>query len=359
MYIKHIYPVSTVLRWTRRYIYLFIIISLIPVVLYEILDWKWLHLPWRPIGLVGTALAFISGFKNNASYGRLWEARKIYGGIVNASRLLTTMVNDFITNEFVKKERTEEEFYTIKKTMILRHVAWMTALRHALRTKKAWETTASNKSDKEHMKAIHVKEYENSLNEELEGYLSEEEKEIVLRMTNKQTAALNLQSRYIKELKSVGLIDNFRHMEFKNMIGELFTLQGKAERIKNFPYPRQFATLNLFFVWIFVILLPFGLMHEFDQIGQSLITSDNVSLTFQFISDNFVWLTIPFSIVISWIFMLMERVGDVSENPFEGMSNDVPITSISRGIEIDIREMIGESTETIPKAHPQYQNTQM
>ena len=143
------------------------------------------------------------------------------------------------------------------------------------------------------------------------------------------------------------------------MIGELFTLQGKAERIKNFPYPRQFATLNLFFVWIFVILLPFGLMHEFDQIGQSLINQENANGLFRLISKNFVWLTIPFSIVISWIFMLMERVGDVSENPFEGMSNDVPITTISRGIEIDIREMIGDNKSEIPKAHPQYADTQM
>lgn len=359
MYIKHIYPVSTVLRWTRRYIYLFIIISLIPVVLYEVADWKWLHLPWRPIGLVGTALAFISGFKNNASYGRLWEARKIYGGIVNASRLLATMVNDFITNEHAINDRTDEEFSKIKKTIILRHVAWMTSLRHALRAKKAWETTASNKSDKEHMKAIHVKEYENSLKEELQGYLPKQEIETIISMTNKQTATLNLQSKHFKELKLAGLIDDFRHMEFKNMIGELFTLQGKAERIKNFPYPRQFATLNLFFVWIFVILLPFGLMHEFDQIGQSLINSEHTSQSYRFITENFVWLTIPFSIVISWIFMLMERVGDVSENPFEGMSNDVPITTISRGIEIDIREMIGENKETIPKPHPHYQNTQM
>lgn len=108
MYTKKIYPISTVLRWTRRYIYFFILFSLIPVILYEIVDWKWLHLPWLPIGLVGTALAFINGFKNNASYGRLREARKIYGGIVNASRLLATMGNDFITNEHAKKERFQE-----------------------------------------------------------------------------------------------------------------------------------------------------------------------------------------------------------------------------------------------------------
>lgn len=359
MYTKGIYPIKTVLTWTRRYIYLFVLMSIIPVILYEVADWKWLHLPWLPIGLVGTALAFINGFKNNASYGRLWEARKVYGGIVNASRLLATMVNDFITNEYAKREHTEEEFFHIKKEIVMRHVAWMTSLRHALRIKKPWETTFNNKSDKEHMSSIQVREYDFSLEEELEGYLKSQEKEYVLNKTNKQAACLNLQSGHFKKLKIEGLIDDFRHIEFKNMIGELFTLQGKAERIKNFPYPRQFATLNLFFVWIFVILLPFGLMHEFDKIGQSLEILEEGNEIYRFIVSNFVWLTIPFSIAISWIFMLMERVGDVSENPFEGMSNDVPITTMSRGIEIDIREMIGDDKNLIPEPHTQYNDTQM
>jgi len=318
-----------------------------------------LYLPWLPIGLIGTALAFFTGFKNNASYDRLWEARKIYGGIVNASRLLATMLNDFITNEYAKKNRTDEEFFKLRKVIIMRHIAWMTSLRHALRNKKSWETTSSNKSDKEHMKSIKVKEYEYSLKDELDGYLAEEEKEFVLSMTNKQAACLNLQSKNFKELKMEGLIDNFRQIEFNEMRGELFTIQGQAERIKNFPYPRQFATLNSFFVWIFVILLPFGIMHEFDHVGKSLSEIENPNQIYQFITSNFVWLTIPFSIIISWIFFTMERVGDVSENPFEGMSNDVPITTISRGIEIDIREMIGDHKKLIPAPHPQYADTQM
>ena len=131
-------------------------------------------------------------------------------------------------------------------------------------------------------------------------------------------------------------------MEFKNMIGELLTLQGQVERIKNFPYPRQFATLNLFFLWIFIVILPFGLMHEFDKIA-----------------ENFVWMTIPVSVIISWIFVLMERVGDVSENPFEGSRNDVPITTISRGIEIDIREIIGDDKKDIPKPYINRGDTEM
>jgi len=359
MYTKKNYTIRRMLSWTRRDILVFLLFSTIPVILYEVLNWKWLHLPWLPIGLIGTALAFIVGFKNNASYGRLWEARKIYGGIVNASRLLATMVNDFITNEHAIKNKSEEEFFQIKKTIIMRHVAWMTALRHALRVKKPWETTISNKSDQEVMKKMHIQEYAFTLEEELEDYLSKEEKEYVLNKTNKQAAVLNLQSQQIKDLKLEGLIEDFRHMEFKNMIGELFTLQGKAERIKNFPYPRQFATLNLFFAWIFVALLPFGLMSEFEKIGQSLVNSNSQGIVYQFITENFVWLTIPFSVIISWIFFTMERIGDVSENPFEGIANDVPITTISRGIEIDIREMIGDDINEIPKPHPEYEHTQM
>ena len=123
-----VYSLKIVLLWTRKYIYFFLLLSIAPVVLYDVVGLKWLCLPWLPIGLIGTALAFISGFKNNASYERLWEARKNYGGIVNASRLLATMTNDFITNEFAKTERSDNEFRKIKKVIIMRHVAWMTSL---------------------------------------------------------------------------------------------------------------------------------------------------------------------------------------------------------------------------------------
>ena len=359
MYIKPVYSLKIVLLWTRKYIYFFFLLSIVPVFLYDVVGLKWLYLPWLPIGLIGTSLAFITGFKNNASYERLWEARKIYGGIVNTSRLLATMVNDFVTNEFTQLERSDAEIFNIKKTIIMRHIAWMTSLRHTLRIKKPWETTVSSKSSKEDMGTIEIKEHKFSLQEELDGYLTEDEKEYILSMTNKQAACINLQSKHFKELKLAGLIDDFRHMEFKNLIGELLTLQGKVERIKNFPYPRQFATLNLFFAWIFMILLPFGMMHEFNEIGLSLARDENTNLINSLIAKNFVWMTVPISIVISWVFVLMERVGDVSENPFEGSRNDVPITTISRAIEIDIREMIGDDKKAIPKPYAIYGDTEM
>ncbi len=368
MFTKRTYPLKTMLMWTRRNIYIFILIATVPVFLYTVLHWYWLHLPWLPIGLVGTAVSFIIGFKNNASYGRLWEARKIWGGIVNSSRSFTIMLNDFITNEHTENPLSDDEFFKIKKQIILRHIAWITSLRHAMRAPKPWESSYLNKSDQEYISKIDIYEKKYSLEEELEGYLSNEELKYVLSKKNKQTACVNLQSKQLKELKFKGYIEDFRHMEMEKMLVELYTLQGKSERIKNFPYPRQFATLNYLFVWIFIILLPFGMMHEFDQIGNNIVDGMQKYKPYpeggyhhiiELIGEYFVWFTIPFSVIISWIFHTMERIGEVSENPFEGTGNDVPITTMSRDIEIDIRQMIDDDPNEIPKPIESKNHSQM
>lgn len=359
MFTQRKFPLRGMIKWTRRDIYKFIIIGAIPVFLYKGLGLYWLHLPWLPIGVVGTAVAFIVSFKNNASYDRLWEARKIYGGIVNASRSFTLMVNDFISNTYATDPLSDGELFKIRKELIMRHVAWMTSLRHALRVHKPWEVSKMDKSDQEYMTKIEVQEWKYSLEEELEGYVSKVEMEEILSKKNKQAACLNLQSRQLKKLREDGLIEDFRHMEMQAMMTEFFTLQGKVERIKNFPYPRQFATLNYLFVWIFIILLPLGMMHEFENIGLSVVESIQAHMLIhdsplhaivESIGHYFIWVTIPFTVIVSWIFHTMERIGETTENPFEGNPNDVPITTMSRGIEIDIRQMIGDDPEKIPGA---------
>ena len=73
---------------------------------------------------------------------------------------------------------------------------------------------------------------------------------------------------------------------------------------------------------------------------------------------SFVWLSVPFSVLVMWVFHTMERIGRVSENPFEGSPNDVPITTMSRAIEIDLREMIDEPKETIPEPIAPQHDTQ-
>lgn len=180
MYTKKRFPFRGMIKWTRRYIYKFIIIGIIPVFLYKGFGLYWLHLPWLPIGVVGTAVAFIVSFKNNASYDRLWEARKIYGGIVNASRSFTLMINDFISNKHAENPLTDDELFKIRKEIVMRHIAWMTSLRHALRQHKPWEGSISDAAEQEYLSNVEVREWAYSLDEELDGYVNEVEKKEIL-----------------------------------------------------------------------------------------------------------------------------------------------------------------------------------
>jgi len=342
MFIKKNYSVRNMVWWTRYDTALLLVIALIPVVIYEVFDQKWLHLPWLPIAVVGTAVAFIISFQNNATYDRVWEARKIWGGIVNTSRSWGIMVNDFITNDFADETLSDAELKAIRTQLIFRHIAWMTALRHAMRQPRPWEQALRNPTNREWVDAIGVREHRYSLEEELEPYLSKDEFDYVLSKSNKPAQLISLQSKQLRQLRTRGLIEDFRHMEMENLLVELYTLQGKSERIKNFPYPRQYATLNWCFLWIFVFLLPFGVMFEFDKIGNAVIDK------YPLIGDHFIWASVPFSALVMWVFHTMERIGRVSENPFEGTPNDVPITTIARGIEIDLREMLDEDPAAIP-----------
>jgi len=353
MYTKRIFPVKSVLKWTRRDLLLFFVLSSIPVFLFDVIGWKWLHIPWLPLGVLGTATAFVIGFKNNASYDRLWEARKIWGGIVNASRTWTIMLKDFITNEHTKSELSNDELYSVKRELVHRHVAWLTALRYQLRKDKPWEMhlkeDRANRKFRESQFTVCEDKY--LIEDVIKPYISEEEYNEVFAKGNQASQLLGIQSKRLKELKEIGAIEDFRHMELMNMLKEFYTLQGKSERIKNFPYPRQFATLNYLFVWIFILLVPFGIMEEFEKIGDHILVDlanheSHTSFLHQiqeFIAEKFVWFSIIFSTLISWVFHTMEKIGENSENPFEGGPNDVPITNMSRGIEIDIRQLIDDT----------------
>src|SRR3989337_1131299 len=127
------YGIKEFLLWTRRDTFWIVLWAIIPTILYETLNWKWLVIPWLPIALIGTAAAFIIGFKNNATYDRLWEARQIWGAIVNLSRTWGIMVRDFVTDKHVLQPMSKEELRSIHKKMIYRHIAWLTALRFQLR----------------------------------------------------------------------------------------------------------------------------------------------------------------------------------------------------------------------------------
>ena len=270
-------------------------------------------LPWQPIGVIGIAVAFYLGFKNNSSYDRTWEARKIYGGIVNDSRSIGAAIVAFIQGD---------NSADIKKELIYRHIAWLTALRHQLRLTRPWEHTA-NRLNGTYAPTV-CEDYKNKLNQDLRTYLSDDELNQINSKSNKAAQILKNQSERLQNLKDQGYFDDFRHMAFHEHINNLYAGQGKTERIKNFPFPRQYASTALWLTLVFCSIVPFGLLEMFNE-------------------NIWMQLFAPIiSSLIIWVFFLMEKIGDYSENPFEGTYNDVPITSISIGIEIDLREMIND-----------------
>ena len=353
MLTKKRYSIKEMLYWTRGEIIIYSILMIILIALYDIFNFTFLRLPWTPVALIGTAVAFIIGFQNSAAYGRIWEARKIWGGIVNSSRTFAMKTIAMVTNEYTNDPVSKEQLAELKQILIYRHIAWLTALRHAMRQPKSWEVFEEERTNREWTQRVHIPEKVFSLEDDLFHYLSAEEWEYVMSKSNKSTALLFLQSKNLKDLKESGIIWEFSFLELENLLEELFTLQGKTERIKNFPYPRQYATLSYMFVRIFMILLPFGLIPAFGDIGLKIVEN------FPTIGKYFIWLGVPFCTAVAWVFHTMERIGRVGENPFEGSANDVPISTIARGIEIDIRQMLDEEDDVIPNQFPEEFNVQM
>lgn len=147
MYTKKVYRAVDMARWTRYETMLFLAYVIAIVALYQFLGLQWIKIPWTPLALIGTAVAFVIGFQNNSAYGRIWEARKIWGGIVNTSRTFGMFVQDMLTNEHAEFSLSEEELHHEVKTLTYRHVAWMTALRHAMRMPKPWETVTQERTN--------------------------------------------------------------------------------------------------------------------------------------------------------------------------------------------------------------------
>ncbi|ALR30714.1 multidrug transporter [Chryseobacterium sp. IHB B 17019] len=306
--------------WTRRSIYCLAVLSAIPTILYYC-GWQFLSFPWQPIAIMGTAVAFIVGFKNNASYSRLWEARQIYGAIINDSRSFGYILRDSISAKNPEKV----------KEMFLRHYAWLTALRFQLREPRAWENMTTAQFD-EYARKYDIPEKLSKLEDELKNYLPETERQYILSKKNRATQLMASQSKVLSELYGNGEINDFQWTQINQQLVKFTDNQGKAERIKNFPYPRNFSSITTYLLLLFIFFVPFGLLKEFDKLGEGTIV-EGISL----------WFNIPFSLLVTWCFYTLDSVGEASVNPFEGSPNDVPITQISRTIEIDMRDMLDEA----------------
>lgn len=330
MYIKRRFSVYRAIHWTKGSIVCFGVYATAVVFAYH-KGLEQVAIPVLPVSLLGTAVSFYLGFKNNSAYDRLWESRKVWGAIAASSRAWCILVRDYITNHFAAEPISEDALSEIHKELVYRHIAWLTVLRHRLRLRAPWEH--NGRSDNWYRAYYQVIECGvEDRRDALVPFLDPDELDKTLAKNDPATHLLSLQSQRLRELHTRGLLDNLRHIQLEQMLVMFCTQQGRCERLKTYPLPRMYATLTAFFVWMFIVTIPVGLVAPFAEMG-------------------LIWLVIPSSLVLSWVFYVWHLVGDYSENPFEGLANDIPITAISRSIEIDLREMLGE-TKLPPQREP-------
>jgi putative membrane protein len=323
MYTRKRVAFRHILPFVWRPLIFFFVYSTLIVGLYQLTKWPLLTVPFVPIATIGTAVAFYVGFKNNSAYDRLWEGRRVWGSLTNASRSWGMMVLDYITNLNTSVPLPSEELREHHRLLIYRHLAFINALRLQLRSRQVWqEHHGAELRIIDHIDAFQ----QEKMDYELCTFLPKNEVTALLTTANVATQLIRQQSAHLRELRAMGLLSDIYHNELERMLVELYSQQGAAERLKSFPFPRQYAFFSFIFVWLFILLMPFGLITEMAKAG-----------------GWHVWLTIPFYTLIAWVFNTMEVVGDTSENPFENSINDVPMSAICRNIEIDLREMLGEA----------------
>jgi len=328
MHIGKAYRWREFLHWTRRKALLLLAYGLVPVTLYQVVGLRWLTVPVAVVAILGTAAAFIVGFKNAQTLSRLLEAQQIWTSIHSSGRYFGSITRDFVPDAVAAR------------TLALRHIAWVTALRYELRSPRVWETVDEG-ANAEYQVHYRIPERETSLSEELHRLLSDDESASVIESSSRPHCVLDLQSRAITKLTAQGTISVSYALELRKVVKEANEQQGRAERLKNFPYPRQYAVINTLFVWAFCLLLPLGLLREFDRLN------DGLSGLMQGVM---VWLVVPFSAMISWMYTVLEQVGNSTENPFEGSANDVPISHIAATLEHEMLITHGEkSTCAVPK----------
>ncbi len=315
------YRLPEFVAWTRRTIYVLIVLSFAPVALYQWLGWKWLAIPWGVVFLLGATVALSAGFRNVQSYTRMQDAQQIWSSIVASSRAWAMMSRDFVA----EPDRA--------RRLVYRHLAWLSALRHEMRQPKPWENQGKAQNV-EYRRHYNVPERERTLDSELSRYLPGDEHAQVLAADSRAVQVLALQSQDLKRLLTEGELPAPQFAELQKMLREFGDQQSRSERIKNFPFPRQHAFINSLFVRIMVFLLPFGMIGEVERLNESVEG---------WAKGHMVWLVVPLSLLITWMYTSLDQVGESTENPFEGGANDVPISFLCEQIEAEAREMLSEA----------------
>jgi putative membrane protein len=333
MYVKRNLSWRLILLFAWKSVLFYILWSTFVVLVHMFFHMRGINLaiPFAPVSTIGIAVSFYLGFKNNQSYDRFWEARTAWGGIVNSSRTWGNQVMSFVSKHRNPGASSDTAIQSIQKRLIYRHLAYINALRLQLRKPTTFSIHYHGAIGTFHLGNPERANWE----QEVKPFLAIQEYDKLTGAQNMPAQILRNQGEDLKNLfEQEALLDDFRHMDMMATLRDLYNEQGRCERIKNTPFPRQYAYFSKVFTWIFVLMLPLALVMEFEKLG-----------------EQFIWLVIPFTTIISWVFMTIEIVGDNSEDPFENFINDVPMTALCRNIEIDLREMLGE-TELPPRILP-------
>ncbi len=263
--------------------------------------------PFSIAAILGSALAIFIAFRNNSSYSRWWEARTLWGGIINSSRVLARLIITFTDSHSHQQNYDKERSEQFKKEMIYKVIAWVHALRLHLRKQDNWQ--------------------------ELKPFLSEQEFIELQKSQNKPNFIHLISGKKIYEAMANGTLGGFDSFQMEGQLLALANYQGGCERIKNTPLLRQYDFFTRAFLYTFMLLLPFSLIGDFTKM-------------------NIDYLMISVSIIISFVFAIICKVGEVNEDPFENRITDVPLTAMCNTIERDLREMLGE-TDLPKKLEPE------
>ncbi len=239
--------------------------------------------PELPLTLFGTALALFLGFRDNSAYQRWWEGRILWGAMINASRSIARQARSFLP---------ADEAHDLRRTLILRQVAYVNALRCQLRRQP---------SDGEVLR-----------------FLSKGEAEPALQRMNTANGILDGTARRIDDALRRGWIDTVQQTRMETTLVDIANAQGGMERLKNTPLPNQYRFFPTFFTHMFCVLLPIGLV---ETLG---------------------FATPLGSTVAGLMFLAVLRIGDDLVDPFANTVHDVPLSAMCRTIEIDLLQAIGE-----------------
>lgn len=265
------------------------IISFIVLFISERYDHFLPDMPLTVPAFIGTAISILLSFKLNQSYDRWWEARIIWGSIVNNSRSLVLQLKSFVG------EGHQEDI----KRIAYRQIAWCYSLGQTLRKLSPIDN--------------------------LHHYISADDMALIAEHNNKPLALLQQQADDIKRLKAAGALDVFAHVQIDETLVRLCAEAGKAERIKSTVFPITYRIFLHFIIYFFVVALSLALK--------------NLEPYFE----------IPLLLVLSSAFFLLERTATHMQDPFENRPTDTAVTAITRTIEINIKQLLGEKDVPAPE----------